>query len=204
MMYDALSKETVMMKKKANRFIVLNQIKAAFWAFLIGLIFVASTAVAEEKNLFKSLRINQFVDPVEPADFSLISTGGKTVKLSDFKGKVVFLNFWTTWWPQCQAERPALQALYEKYRSEDFVILGITLEKGEMETIQSDIKRLKITFPNLHDSTYETARKYQVAGVPTTFIIDVKGKAIGVAVGRRLWMSENSQKLVRKLMAERK
>jgi len=73
--------------------------KAISWLLLAGLIVVsvASNALAGEEDLFRSLQIYQFDEPIEAHDFSLESTEGKIVKLSDFKGKVILLNFWTTW-----------------------------------------------------------------------------------------------------------
>ncbi len=97
-----------------------------------------------------------------------------------------------------------MQALHEKYKQKGFLVLGVSIDRAKTEEIIDYVKRMGITFPNVHDTTFESARNYQVRGVPTTFIIDVKGRAIGVAVGLRSWMSEDSQKLVQQLLMEAK
>ena len=95
-----------------------------------------------------------------------------------------------------------MQALHEKFEGDGFVVLGVSVDRANTEKVVNYVKKLKITFPNLHDTTSETAKIYQVRGVPMTYIIDTRGRARGVAVGMRSWMSKESQKLVRLLLAE--
>jgi len=83
-------------------------------------------------------------------------------------------------------------------------VLGVSVDRAGTEKVIDYVRRMKITFPNLHDTTGEIARVYQIEGVPMTFIIDAKGSARGVATGLRSWMNESSQELVRQLLAEAK
>jgi peroxiredoxin len=95
-----------------------------------------------------------------------------------------------------------LQALYEKFKHKGLVVLGVSVDRAGMEKIIDYVKHHKLSFPNLHDSALAVGKNYRVNGVPMTYIINIKGNIVGVAVGTRPWMSEDSQKLVQQLLTE--
>lgn len=105
-------------------------------------------------------------------NFSLRNLKGETVKLSDFKGKKVMLNFWATWCPPCKQEMPAIQQFFEE-KGEDVVILAVNID-GEEDVIEF-VQSRKITFPILLDENNRVNEQYKIVTIPTTFFIDEKG-----------------------------
>lgn len=105
-------------------------------------------------------------------DFSLRNLKGEIIKLSDFKGKKVMLNFWATWCPPCKQEMPAIQQFFEE-KGKDVVILAVNIDGAEdvIEFVQSK----KITFSILLDENNRVNEQYKVVTIPTTFFIDEKG-----------------------------
>ncbi len=110
-------------------------------------------------------------------DFVLKDLSQKKVKLSDFKGKVVVLNFFATWCPPCRAEIPELIKLSRLNKEKGLVVLGISLDMDlPPQGLMTFVKDMKITYPVLM-GTADLAEKYQVNGVPTTILINREGKA---------------------------
>ena len=126
-------------------------------------------------------------DSISAIDFTLIDQYGNSHTLSEYKGKVVFLNFWTTWCTYCKQELPDLEELYQKYgkNEKNVVFLGITSPVNEQNPYAQDVdeKQIKefinqnnITFPMLFDITGEVYNKYYIYSFPTSFLINQDGK----------------------------
>ncbi len=121
-----------------------------------------------------------------PYDFTLEDLNGNKVKLSSFKGKKIFINFWTTWCPYCVEEMPDIEKLYQETKDGDLVIL--TINSGESKkTAQEFIEKKGFTFPVLLDIDGKVSQLYEVAYLPTSYFIDSEGYLVkGVTQGLSL------------------
>ncbi|WNF38323.1 TlpA disulfide reductase family protein [Bacillaceae bacterium IKA-2] len=115
-------------------------------------------------------------------DFELMTLEGETVKLSDFKGQRVMLNFWATWCPPCRAEMPDMQKFYE---NKDVKILAVNLLETEShpDNVQEFIDDFQLTFAIPLDEGSAVANRYQIAAYPTSFMIDSNGRIQFKALG---------------------
>ena len=116
--------------------------------------------------------------------FTLETLEGKSVTLSDLRGKMVLLNFWATWCPPCRAEMPAFQEAYADYVEKDFVIIAVNATAQDSpEAVAEFIAEFGLSFPIMLDRTGEVNRLYQVQSLPTSFFIDKDGVIQEVVVG---------------------
>lgn len=115
------------------------------------------------------------VAPQGPAPgFSLTGMDGKPVSLDQFKGQVVMINFWATWCGPCRQEMPLLDKLYAKYKPMGFTLLGVNVEP-DSKLASGFLQKTPVTFPILFDTSSEVSKLYEVAGMPSTAIVDRKG-----------------------------
>lgn len=133
--------------------------------------------------------------PEIPApEFTLKDQYGYEHRLSDYKGKTVFLNFWATWCGPCQMEMPDIQKLYEKYgeNAEDLVVLGVANPKSDEYPANQDVSTEEIikfieaggySYPTVMDVNGERFRQYGITSFPTTFMIDKNGNIYGYITG---------------------
>lgn len=114
-------------------------------------------------------------------DFALSGLDGKTVRLSDYRGKIVLVNFWGTWCEPCKEETPALQAVYQKLRDQGLVVIGVDLRNQERggpdgdADVRNFAARYNLAYPIVLDTAGETGRAFQVYVLPTSFFIDQTG-----------------------------
>ncbi len=108
-------------------------------------------------------------------DFSLALFDGQVVRLSDFRGKVVFLNFWASWCPPCRDEAPLLEQAWRRYKDQDVVFLGVDIQDSD-EAARSFLREFGITYMNGRDPSGRIAINYGVYGIPETFFIDRDGR----------------------------
>ncbi len=125
-------------------------------------------------------------------DFTLVDQYGKEHTLSDYKGKVVFLNFWATWCPPCKKEMPDIEALYQEtgMNQENIIVLGVANPASSEYPNNSDVSKEEViafleennyTFPVVFDETGEVLANYYISAFPTTFFIDTDGNIYGYA-----------------------
>ena len=109
-------------------------------------------------------------------DFSLKDLDGKNIAFSDYSGKVLFLNFWASWCPPCRNEIPGFVEVYEKYKNQGMVILGVSVDHGGVDLVKSFAKQNNITYP-LAMVTRQIIEDYRPGNsIPFTIIIDREGK----------------------------
>ena len=120
----------------------------------------------------------------QQANFTLTDLQGKSWTLKDLKGKVVLVNFWATWCPPCQKEMPDLEALYNRFKDQGFVILAIS-EDEETEKVAPFIAERKISYPILLDPGQKVNKLFQVEGIPKSFVYDRDGKLVAQSIDMR-------------------
>ncbi|WP_138417342.1 TlpA disulfide reductase family protein [Aquibacillus sediminis] len=115
-------------------------------------------------------------------DFELQTLDGETVRLSDYRGQRVMVNFWATWCPPCRAEMPDMQQFYEE---KDVAVLAVNLTSTEtsIEDVREFIEEMGLTFPILMDDEGELAASYQIQAYPTSYMIDSNGRTSFIAQG---------------------
>lgn len=110
--------------------------------------------------------------------FELTTFEGETLRLADLRGKAVVLNFWASWCVPCRQEAPALQAMWEKYRAQGVMVIGVDYVDTEKEA-KEFISRYRQTYPNGADLGTEISTKYKITGVPETYFITREGQVLG-------------------------
>lgn len=164
-----------------------------FWATMLG--FYASSQADESLTLIEN-------PPFAPA-FSLPNMDGELFSLEHYKGKIVIINFWATWCPPCREELPSMNRAWHKLKQQNDNIAMIAINVGEDEdTIFSFMANYPIEFQVLLDKTGEIIKQWPIKGLPTTFVVDSKGRLYYRAIGGREWDDNKLLDLIKSIKTD--
>ena len=148
-----------------------------------------------------SYDLTKLKTPVKAPEFTLPDMDNEMHSLKDYSGKVIMLNFWATWCPPCRREMPSMEAVYQTFKGQPFVVIAINEWESE-EVVFPYLGQLQVfpTFPILFDQNGDISKAYNVKGLPTTFVIDKKGQIVYRAIGGRDFNHPEVVKLIRQLL----
>jgi peroxiredoxin len=122
----------------------------------------------------------------EAPDFAIKGRDGREIKLSDYRGKVVFLNFWATWCAPCVAEMPDMEVMMNRFKDRKFQMLAVTVDNN-WKAVDQFYKDHNLTIPSFLDPGHQVSGLYKVTKFPETFLIDANGYVVRHKVGEERW-----------------
>lgn len=134
-------------------------------------------------------------------DFALKSASGENLRLSEFRGDVVMINFWATWCGPCRQEMPLLDDLYGRYQRVGFKLLGVNIDDDSRRAMQM-IEDLGVSFPVLFDEQKDVSKLYQVEAMPVTVLVDRNGTVRHVHHGYKPGYEQKYLTEIRSLLRE--
>ena len=134
-------------------------------------------------------------------DFTLASNSGKNLRLSEFRGEVVMINFWASWCGPCRQEMPMLEELYTRYQPLGFTILGVNVEEDSSKA-KALLEEIPVNFPVLFDNQSKVSKLYDVVAMPSTVLVDRDGNVRYLHHGYKPGYEDAYQQQVRALVRE--
>jgi len=173
-----------------NKFVFLFTLAAA------TLVHVAPTT-APDAEVFRELGLYPITGNQLFPDILFVDQDGRNLRLSDFKGSVVLLNFWASWCPSCRAEMPSMERLFEELENSDFAMVPINVQESS-ELVEAFLEEYEIDFPVYYDLAGNAAREVGVMGLPTSVLIDREGFIKAAVAGGFDWNSKNLVSMMRR------
>ena len=135
--------------------------------------------------------------------FQLQDLSGNDVSLEMYRDKVVLVHFWATFCIPCLGEMPVLESLWQEYGGEGLVILGVAGDRGDTEIVREFAEKTGVSFPVVHDADGRVRNQYEVAALPTSYLVGRDWKISGRAVGTRSWDEPGGREVIETLLATR-
>lgn len=171
-------------------------------AIIVLLLFIIDKTILKDKGIVKQIELGQKYEKIENAselpiglkegerapDFELTSLEGKTIKLSDYRGTPVFLNFWASWCGPCKAEMPFMEKVYAEkidgsFESFEILAVNVTTSEKSIANVEKFVADYELTFPIPLDEKGSVSHQYNIIGYPTSFFIDSDGVIRSIAHG---------------------
>jgi len=179
-------------------------IAALLAAFLLGAgPLNAQTTAGNPPVDYKAIpKLQELKDRMAAPDFTLPDAGGRKVSLKDFRGKVVFLNFWATWCESCREEMPSMERLYQEFKGKGLEIVAVNV-KDKRPAALAFVKELKLNYPVLLDAEGDVGLLYGSFGLPVTYLVDRKGVLLARLWGPADWHSPAARNLISALVEQK-
>jgi peroxiredoxin len=142
-------------------------------------------------------------EPLEAPAFELLDLSGKKIQLKDFRGKLVFLNFFATWCGPCREEMSGMERLYLSYHDKGLIILAINMQESA-KTVRPFVQRLKLSFPAVLDTKGSVSREYGIRALPVSFLVGRDGNIRWRAMGGREWDTPQMREYFAQVVTEKK
>lgn len=186
------------MKTTAGRGCLLTRITGMLACLLVsgGISAVAAVTTAAPRAFDLDYPKQRLPAP----DFSLPELGGGSRSLDDYRGKVVLLHFWATFCAPCRAEIPDLEALWQRYRTQGLVVVGIAADRGNARAVQRFAGEAGVTFPVLLDPDGAVRSRYEVTVLPMSYLVGHDGRLSGRVAGSREWNSPGGRQVIESLL----
>jgi len=152
--------------------------------------------------IFRKMSFLPNTKRVEAPDFYLRTLDGQNRTLRQDRGNVVLVNFWATWCPPCLREMPAMQRTYEKFKTQGFQIVAVSVDQGSSDAVRKFAENLNLKFQIVLDPEHTAKRAYQVKALPTTYLIGRGGRIVAYGMGARKWDGEAAFNLIEFLLKE--
>ncbi len=150
----------------------------------------------------KAMGLSEVAAKPTAPDFTVADLAGKAVKLSSFKGRWVILNFWATWCPPCRVEMPSMEALWKDFKNTGLAMLAVSTGE-DAATVNNFVKSNPYSFSILVDQDNVAGELYQIASIPTTYLIDPNGVVVAGKIGLHDWNSPAVRQVVKELLAKK-
>ncbi len=163
----------------------------------------AAPEAGDAALLFRDMSFLKQVKRTAAPRIFLKTLDGQNHSLEQHAGKIVLINFWATWCQPCVREMPSMERLYQKHKARGLEIVAVSLDQGGADAVREFAAKLRLTFPIVLDPGHEAKERYRVRGLPTTYLVDRRGRVAGYGVGPREWDEEAAYALVGHLLDEK-